>query len=830
MSKLIGTNPNQVPSNADLGTAAFMDSKDFLTSRGSSLSAIDSIIPKTATSVFVYDTSKDSDAGAWRKRTQGTSWYNETLNTATRGSRREFPSVAILVTESDKLTIYDADDTNVEMWMVFERGYGSWPAITGIYVNGSGGTNTASSIKMMNATLVGGSTDSTTDNAYSIVLNFISEKFTTHGNASYKFTNTISERNSLLSGIRQFSTPKLVGNIVYDVAMTVLSDAPIDNTTGLPTPTIAFATDEGVTVFKDDGNHMEDSGSGSHFDIYGSNWAATSQQVTFGDDKKLYFSTGSFAMASCDVRGLNADITNIQDQRASYKVSLDDYPIKQITGNDYAIYGWTEHSPAWKEGEGTTVVTGLNSYNPKPRLVRYHMPDNIGYGTYSGDKQLYNHVSHDYNTGWMHGDIRLATLSSTVPGKLSSNNLVTNGNFSNGTTGWTATNSTLSVSGGELTVTSTGGNRPQANQTISTVIGKTYLITANGRRGTATSNVEIEISGISSKDTASTDSNSVQTLFNTFIATATSHIIQLKIDDGNVPVGETAIFDNVTMTESIDNRHATSQKGGSLRVFGNITKTEVAPGAELMAFGGFDASGTANNYLEYNYSEDLEFGTGDFSVTGWFKTSDQSYVKNIVSRYTIISGGTAQGMNVSIMTDGTLYLYTKGSPSAAAYTPTNGQRAVDDNRWHHFVASRFSTGFMEVWVDGELYTKSYMSIQDVNVASQARELRIAYHYGSDQSACDNLALIRMSASVPTEYQVKKMYEEERGLFQKDAKATLQDTDNQVIRDVAYDSHTGLHYVVTDQGKSVFKGLNRVDQSDKGVNTAISVHKGLTVEE
>ena len=32
----------------------------------------------TAVDVFVYDTRKDSDGGAWRKRTQNTSWYNET--------------------------------------------------------------------------------------------------------------------------------------------------------------------------------------------------------------------------------------------------------------------------------------------------------------------------------------------------------------------------------------------------------------------------------------------------------------------------------------------------------------------------------------------------------------------------------------------------------------------------------------------------------------------------------------------------------------------------------------------------------------------------------
>ena len=55
------------------------------------IAGISSSIADTAVDVFIYDTSKDSDGGAWRKRTQHTSWYNETLNTSTRGSRKEFP-------------------------------------------------------------------------------------------------------------------------------------------------------------------------------------------------------------------------------------------------------------------------------------------------------------------------------------------------------------------------------------------------------------------------------------------------------------------------------------------------------------------------------------------------------------------------------------------------------------------------------------------------------------------------------------------------------------------------------------------------------------------
>jgi trimeric autotransporter adhesin len=66
---------------------------------GFDLDAIAASKAVTAVDVFVYDTSRDSDGGAWRKRTQHTSWYNETLNTATRGARREFPAVAVIVAE-----------------------------------------------------------------------------------------------------------------------------------------------------------------------------------------------------------------------------------------------------------------------------------------------------------------------------------------------------------------------------------------------------------------------------------------------------------------------------------------------------------------------------------------------------------------------------------------------------------------------------------------------------------------------------------------------------------------------------------------------------------
>ena len=98
------------------------------------LTAIAASKAVTAVDVFIYDTSKDSDGGAWRHRCAGTSWYRETLNTATRGSRREFPAVAVIVAEAAKVTIYDADHPDLPIWMVFSGGpAGLMPQIAGGY-------------------------------------------------------------------------------------------------------------------------------------------------------------------------------------------------------------------------------------------------------------------------------------------------------------------------------------------------------------------------------------------------------------------------------------------------------------------------------------------------------------------------------------------------------------------------------------------------------------------------------------------------------------------------------------------------------------------------
>ena len=118
----------------------------FGTTPQSSLAEINQKLKVQAVDACLYDTSLDSDGGAWRQRTQHTSWYQESLGTATRGNRQEFPAIALIVAEAQKVTIYDADDPSLPMWMVLE-------ASNAGFISAHGGT---SSVRMLNGRLVVG--------------------------------------------------------------------------------------------------------------------------------------------------------------------------------------------------------------------------------------------------------------------------------------------------------------------------------------------------------------------------------------------------------------------------------------------------------------------------------------------------------------------------------------------------------------------------------------------------------------------------------------------------------------------------------------------------
>ena len=74
-----------------------------------------------------------------------------------------------------------------------------------------------------------------------------------------------------------------------------------------------------------------------------------------------------------------------------------------------------------------------------------------------------------------------------------------------------------------------------------------------------------------------------------------------------------------------------------------------------------------------------------------------------------------------------------------------------------------------------------------------------------------------------------MYEDEKVLFQENAKATLYGSSDAVTA-LAYDDDTDLLHAGTSAGRSVFQGLRRVDNTTDAVGAAISASNGLVAED
>ena len=77
MPNLVGIGNSQVPTNAMLGGLAYQNSVGEIDIEKVKARLSDRTGAGTLYKIFVYNTKNDSDGGAWRHRTQDTSWYNE---------------------------------------------------------------------------------------------------------------------------------------------------------------------------------------------------------------------------------------------------------------------------------------------------------------------------------------------------------------------------------------------------------------------------------------------------------------------------------------------------------------------------------------------------------------------------------------------------------------------------------------------------------------------------------------------------------------------------------------------------------------------------------
>jgi hypothetical protein len=797
---LIGTSLDQISTNGMLGDLAFQDSSgayiDVL--RGStSLEKLSKELTDTAVDIFVYDTRKDSDGGAWRKRTQHTSWYNETLNTATRGSRREFPAVAVIVAETGQVTIYDGDDPDLPMWMVFNQG-GSY-VTTNNLIGATSGTNSA--IICLNGIL------SLTSTEAIYLIKFISDRTQRITNfADRKYLGVIGERNSGKGLSESNSTNYIVNSNCKDVAMTVLPNAPIDDATGLPIPTIAVATDDGVSVIKDDGNV---------WDIYPSSGGSSS---SFGAADGIYIDSEYVYFGFERLGALNHYIMRIPIPNS------DLYP-----GAGAPYY----YNSNWWQGvsENTPINNGNGTVSGKllSRGDTFYIGGTKDDGTVltpslaihernpiNKNAGLTCAITKSYNSGWMHGSIRGAFLSDTDATNVTGTELITNGTFDTDTTGWTAVGSaTLSVDSGQLVVTGGGFPGAGALQGFTTVVGKRYVLTYDAFAGSINvGQIKIGTSPSSFNITFDNNVNSSSNADLYFTATTTTTYITLGLNVG-LASSDSFRYDNVSVRLAEEDR-SVNNKG--LQVFGTIPKSAVATGAELVAYSGFSNN---TNFLRQPYNSGLDFGTGNFSTMCWFKMSDISQVGFIFDRANVSS----EGNRMALYTESSyLKFYTYDGTGSEEQCILTGL----SNTWINVVAIRNSSGVMELYLNGQLKSSTARVVRNVTNTTASTTIGARYT-GATNSFPGSVSLLRISASIPSPEQIKKIYEDEKVLFQPNSQCTLYGSSDAVTA-LAYDDSTNLLYAGTSSGRSDFQGLRRINNTTTAVTTAISASNGLVAEQ
>ena len=813
MPNLVGIGNSQAPTNAMLGGLAYQDSVGEI-----DIEKIKARTSDNAVDIFVYDTRNDSDGGAWRKKATKQSWYNEGVSQY-RGARKEFPTVAVIVvtdnsnSTSSTTVIYDGDDPNLPMWMKWERDTTQDPFFD-YSTPGSNhlGNYEPRSVSALNGIICVGTWRSagalSNLNAGLREFHFIEDAcYASNDDKRVKFPTSIADRDVVTTGYNQVSpnTP-IVNSNVNDVAMTVLPNAPIDASTELPVPTIAVATDGGVSVIRDDGTVV----------------SKTTTQLNSSTLASTYFHK------NIDISGENAVVNYEYTYTGGYAqlmvVTLDNLTVLRRYGRDYTN---TSSHPYFNSGT-------IHRHFPKQIYKNNHIftreqKDSDPAGSSNGiltifedqtspSKGLVNRISSSYNTGYMVGNIKGAFLSDTDDTDLGTN-LLTVGTFDSAS-GWTLSGTgAFSISGGKLNGNGTSGaSFAQRAETPAIITsGLTYTVKAVVTR--TSGNLYARVANSS---------------YSVNIGSTGTHYISLTA--GNVPT-ETVLFYSDGFNGTIDDVEVyiedqdRSPTGKGLQVFGTkIEKHAVATGAELVGYRP-DSSSLGDNYLRLPLTSSIFDLTGDWSISFWAKNNGNpavNYSGFEISPDDISSNNAYSLIPLSMYIQGDGFIGLRGMNGNANQDATGYPLGIVGD-WRCFtIVHRSGTTYL--YIDGKLATSKSVSYTNPTSAYSLFIFRWTYSTTRhDGRRHIDFSLFRMSETAPTVEQVKKMYDDEKCLFHENAKCTLHGTSD-AVTGLAFDDTNDVLHAGTSSGRSDFRGLNRINNTTTAVTTAISASNELVAEQ
>jgi hypothetical protein len=478
--------------------------------------------------VFIYDTRLDSDGGAWRLQSAHTSWYQEALNTATRGAKREFPAVALIVLRAGSITIYDLHDLDSagapRMWMASSVQASGFLTGTGNRVYALNGRVYCAFSNAMFAF------DFPGDLPFGLN-NF--GRFTYRGN--------IAQRNASL-GYNQTSSGVLAGATCNDINARVLPGALRDGA-GLPIPTIAVATAGGCSVIHPNGRVVSITDGTGH------------EAVAFVSDTLL----------------------------AINRTAQTTFFVGPIPYASVADVSWTGARYFDNGSQSPALLIGIPSVLSPDAYANSAALQRMAYEEGNLANSMISYAANTFATGWQPGDIRLATLCDARTGALANDIRLSLDGTS--VVGFASVNSgTVTSTSGRIRIARNGVNDPGGSIALSGLVaGETYTVDFDAWIGTA-GNWLVGVNGalnlLSVAGAADAAGQRAQ-----FVADQTTATLVLyALTSTGTSYTE---FDNITIRAGVADR---SYRARGLHAIGSLSRAPVGTGNDVVAFSGWSAS------------------------------------------------------------------------------------------------------------------------------------------------------------------------------------------------------------------------------------------------
>lgn len=744
------------------------------------LSAISAALhrsPNAITAMFIYDTSKDSDGGAWVEKCQHTSWYNEPLcgkwlgaqaseaaaravSGATtgdyfqlttdgkfyklnagagttevfRGNKAKPGRIMTAIGEAGGVNVFDLTEKGQPMWR-------RW-ATTGALSIGN-----VSSIACGGGQIwVGGSTGVAQ-------IDLAKDRLTVINTTNVRKQDALATTGA--NALVVTSGAIIVNAGINAVAMTVLPDAPTDVVTGLKVPTIAVATAAGVSVIKHDGTVVS-GGAGSDYKSVAINKQGYLLSDSFNSGHVRNFGKIGALVASFTHETQYNDSSTVRVPFGFYITSGALLPNAAAGYIENGVYRFAENNGAYHAG-------------------------------------LISLISSRRNTGYCVGALKRCYLSDIDPGSISATTELNPDPTFNTIGAWeVVANCTIAAVANKLVLTATAA-APSAGYRFATVAGRSYVLAVTLDTRTQTGNTFINISNLAGEDwTSNLLSFNAGTVLGTyylhFVATAATTKVAIS-GSTLATAGLTTSASFVSLKEVVINPF---QKGTGAAIYGTLTKALTASANQLVAYSGFSAT----NYLREPYSADLDFGTGEWSVGAWVAYST-AVASTIASRAyssgaSIKLGTDASGKLTATAYDGTT---TRTVTTTAAYNTGTYLKAVA-----HYLAGRLS-----IEVNGvEVAATTGAPLLTMNNSNAV--LTLGNSYALDAPFPGSIALLKLGATVPTPEQSLWMHEQEKAMFRDGAQITLPSSG--AVVDLTYDEKQDKWVALQATHESSWTGLVR----------------------